>query len=440
MLGVRTRLLLIVTIGTTLGQAPSPPGERTLGEYAGVYRWSPDAYTYLQLWDEFAGFGKPRELVAFDESGEVRTLYRVAKDEFSAGPGMAVAEPVEARVRFERDASGRITSLTWIRATHGVRRAARAEIERRENVRFSSGAVQLAGTLTTPATHGRHPAIVLVHGSGPENRDYMMPWAHFLVRHGVAILGYDKRGVGESTGDWNTATFDDLAADVVAACAFLKTRSDVDPSKIGVLGISQAGWIMPIAAVRTKDIAFVVSISGAGVSPAETTLDETRNELTANGAPAAAIDNIVGLMQLQYEYARTGNGWDAYAAKRAEMAARMGQAPASFPGTRDDPHWASIRRIYFFDPGPTLRRLTAPTLGIWGSLDDNIVAEKNKTAWDAALKSAGNRDYTLTILPKADHSQWEARTGTNAEMKSLNGFVPAYLTTVRDWVVRRVMR
>jgi pimeloyl-ACP methyl ester carboxylesterase len=429
-----------VALVAALAQLSAQQSDTVLREYAGVYRWSPDSYVYLQLWDEFSGFGKPRTLVAFDESGEVRTLYPAGKDAFTTGPGIAVAKPVQSRIRFEHDAAGRIAALTWTRVTGEVRRAARAEIEHRENIRFSNGAIQLAGTVISPATSGRHPAIVLVHGSGAENRDYMVPWAHFLVRHGIAILGYDKRGVDGSTGDWNTATFEDLAGDVVSACAYLKTRSDIDAAKIGILGISQAGWVMPIAATRTSDIAFLVSVSGAGVSPAETTIDETRNELAANGAPAAAIDNVVGLMKLQYDYARTGNGWDAYAAKRAQMVARMGQAPASFPDTPVDPYWESIRRIYFYDPAPTLRRLTTPALGVWGELDNNIIAEKNKSAWDEALRAAGNRDYTLKILSKADHSQWEARTGSNEEMKSLNGFVPEYQSTVRDWIAHHVMR
>jgi pimeloyl-ACP methyl ester carboxylesterase len=428
-----------IVLVAALAQPSSQQSDGALREYAGVYRWSPDSYVYLQLWDEFSGFGKPRNLVAFDEAGEVRTLYPAGKDEFSAGPGMAVAEPVQSRIRFERD-SGRIAALTWTRVTGEVRRAARAEIERRENIRFSNGAIQLAGTLISPAASGRYPTIVLVHGSGAENRDYMVPWAHFLVRHGIAILGYDKRGVGASTGDWNTATFEDLAGDVASACAYLKTRSDIDAAKIGVLGISQAGWIMPIAAVRSKDIAFLISISGAGVSAAETTLDQARNEMTMTGMPEQAVDDIIGLMTLQYEYARTGNGWEAYAARRAQLVAKMGQAPPSIPGTPDDPYFGFIRRIYFYDPGPTLRRLTTPTLGIWGELDNNIVAEKNKAAWDAALSAAGNRDYTLKILPKADHAQWEAQTGSNEEMKSLNGFVPEYQATVRDWVAHHVMR
>src|SRR5205823_373174 len=148
---------------------------------------------------------------------------------------------------------------------------------------------------------------------GAENREYMLPFARFLIRRGMAVFGYDKRGVGGSTGDWTTASFDDLARDVVGAFDYLKTRSDIDRGQIGLLGVSQAGWIMPLAAVQAKDIAFLISISGAGISAAETTIDQAQNEMSATGMQPQAIEQIVAIMKLQYQFARTGQGWDDYA-------------------------------------------------------------------------------------------------------------------------------
>ena len=283
------------------------------------------------------------------------------------------------------------------------------------------------------------PRIILVHGSGAQNREAMLPWARFLVRRGIAVLGYDKRGVGGSTGDWNMASYDDLAGDVVAAFEYLKTRSDIDRTRIGLLGVSQAGWIMPLAAVRATDLAFLISISGAGVPPAETTIDQARNEMTMTGMRPQNVEDIVGVMTLQYEFARTGQGWDQYIAARDRLAARMGPPPASFPGTPDDPYWQGISRTYFYDPAPTLHRLQVPTLALFGELDNNIMAQKNKAAWEAALNAGGNRDYTLLILPKANHDQLEARTGTNAEMGSLQRFVPAYFAAVQEWLAKRII-
>jgi pimeloyl-ACP methyl ester carboxylesterase len=199
----------------------------------------------------------------------------------------------------------------------------------------------------------------------------MLPFARFLIRHGMAVLGYDERGVGGSTGDWNTASFDDLAGDVVAAFEYLKTRGDIDRAQIGLLGWSQAGWIMPLAAIRPKDIAFLISISGAGVPAAETTIDQVQNEMTARGMRPQGIQQIVQLMKLQYEFARTGQGWDEYTSAREKVAARLGSPPDTFPGTPDHSSWQFVRRVYSYDPAPTLRQLQVPVLALFGELDNN---------------------------------------------------------------------
>jgi hypothetical protein len=433
--------LASVCIGLSAAVLPAqaPPvratGVDTLHEYAGVYQWGPGSFVYLQLWSELTG---ANQLVAFDESGEVRALYPSERDVFSAGRAAALPKPVESRVRFQRDSAGRVMSLTWEREGMPARVARRVDIERREDVRFSNGNVALAGTLIAPRTGAKHPAVIFVHASGAEDREYLLPFARFLVRHGVAVLGYDKRGVGGSTGDWRTASFDDLAGDAAAAFAYLLTRADVDATQIGLLGWSQAGWVMPLVATRTKGIAFVVSISGAGIPAAETTIDAARNEMTANGLKPQTVEQIAELMTLQYRFARTGEGWDAYSTARAALVARLGRAPETFPSVPDDPYWASIRRLYFYDPAPTLRQLHTPTLALFGELDKNILADKNKAAWESALRAAGNRDYTLRILPRANHLMLEAKSGSNAEMPALRGFVPEYAATVRDWFATRV--
>jgi hypothetical protein len=255
-----------------------PVDEKTLREYTGIYQWGRDAFLYLQMWDEFSGFGKP-QLVAFDESGDVRTLYPSGSNQFFAGPGAALSASMESRIAFQRNSASQIVSLTWQRDDAAPRTAKRVEIETREDVRFTNRDVQLTGTLITPSVGGRHPAIVLVHGSGAENRAYMLPWARFLVRHGVAVLGYDKRGVGDSTGDWNAATYEDLAADAVAAVEYLKTRRDTAilskrswdmmprvTSSYGVLNrraaMIRAAWIQPMPRsnlIRSRD-AVLISI------------------------------------------------------------------------------------------------------------------------------------------------------------------------------------
>ena len=188
-----------------------------------------------------------------------------------------------------------------------------------------------------------------------------------------------------------------------------------------------------------KDLAFLVSISGAGVSVAETTIDQARNEMTANGMRPQMIDQIVELMTLQYKYLRTGQGWDEYVAARERIAARMGgNPPEAFPATQDHPYLQFIRPLILHDPAPTLRQIQLPVLALFGELDNNIMAEKNRAAWEVALKAGGHRDYTLRILPKANHALLEAKVGNNAEMKSLQRFVPAYSAIVLDWLSKHV--
>ncbi len=407
----------------------------SLREYAGVYQWSPDAFIYLQMWNEFAGRD---QLVAFEEAGEVRTLYPSGEDRFHAGPGAAVESPVESRVAFDRNAAGAITAFTWQGGDGTARTATRVDLERREDVRLANGEITLAGTLIAPASGAQHPAVILVHGSGPGTRESMLPFARFLVRHGVAVLGYDKRGAGGSSGDWTTAPFEDLAGDVVAAFEYLRSRPDIDATRVGLLGISQAGWVMPLAAVRAPQLAFLISVSGAGVPAAETMIDHARNEMLARGMPPPAVEEMLDVMRAQHLFARTGEAWEGYAAKRATLAKRLGAPPENFPGTPEHPYWRFLRPIVRYDPGPALRQLRVPTLALFGELDNNILAVKNKAAWQAALETGGHPDFTLEILPKANHIMLEAAAGTNAEMASLRRFVPAYAATVREWLLTRL--
>jgi uncharacterized protein len=405
-----------------------------LREYAGPYTWQDSGFMYLQLWSEFTGTNR---LVAFDENGEARTLFPTAPDSFFAGPGVGLATAVESHVEFQRDRTDRISALVWRK--RGARRIARrADTERSEDVRFANGATQLAGTLLRPNTTATVPAVILVHGSGPVDREYVLPLARFLVRHGMAVLGYDKRGVGGSTGDWRTASFHDLAGDVIAAHRYLQTRTDIQRDHVGLLGWSQAGWIMPLAATRATGIAFLISVSGAGIPVAETTIDQARNEMTSQGMKPETVAAIVALMELQYRFARSGQGWDEYASARDKLVARLGRAPDTFPATPDDPYWQFIRRLYFYDPSPTLRQLRVPTLAVFGELDNNIVAEKNRTAWEAGLRAAGNTDYAVRVLPKANHLMLEAKVGSNAEMPSLERFVPDYSTLVVGWLAKLI--
>jgi hypothetical protein len=218
--------------------------ENALREYFGTYQFGPNEFLYVQTWNETSQLSL---LYAFKESGELRALYPVDHDKFFAGPGAAFPIAAESRISFQRNARNEIVGLIWQQGHERPRKAKRVTVEKAERVRFQNSDVQLSGNLLTPTSRGEHPAVILVHGSGPESWDAILPFARFLVRRGIALVGYDKRGVGESTGDWNKSSLDDLAGDVVAAFKYLKTRSDIDKNQIGLLGISQASAVMECA-------------------------------------------------------------------------------------------------------------------------------------------------------------------------------------------------
>jgi dienelactone hydrolase len=175
-----------------------------------------------------------------------------------------------------------------------------------EPVTFRNGDVSLAGTLYLPPGPGPFPAIVAFHAANGGNRDYhaYRHLATALPKAGFAVLLFDRRGSGGSGGDFNTATFDDLAADGIAGVSYLKSRPEIDTARIGVWGISQGGWLAPLAATMSRDIAFVVAVSVPGVSPARQMDYAATHALRATGQPAKVIDQALSVRATVNDYYR----------------------------------------------------------------------------------------------------------------------------------------
>ena len=427
---------------------PKPLDPRALAEYAGAYRVAADRFVYLQPWIELGA----DHLTWFDESGEVRALSAGAADQFDVGPAAGVAAPAEARVTFRRGPGGEIAGFVRrpIRPAGdapgeapaaggdaGPLEAKRVRLWSETDLTYKNGDVTLAGTLMVPAGGGRHPAMVLVHGSGPLDRGAILPFANFLVRRGIALFGYDKRGVGGSTGDWHVASFDALAADALAAVELLRARDDIDPDRVGLFGVSQGGWVGPLAASRSPHVAFVVSVSGPGTTPGVQNLDHLENELRAYGVDEPGLAEAVALTRLMHAYTRTGAGWD-------QVEAAVARAQGSdwfFPelvAPRDHWSYGFLRLVIDYDPVPVLKSVRCPVLALFGGLDLLVPAGKNRAIWESALKAGENRDHSIRLFPAGNHLLWEAGKGTMREMPGLKRFVPGYADTIREWVLNIV--
>ena len=314
------------------------------------------------------------------QSGEVHGLY-AAGPGFVLGSGFATREPVAGSVAFN---------------AAGARLSGRAVPRRRLRqleVRFTSGTAVLSGTLTLPPGPGRHPAVAFVHGSGATERAYLPDLQALLVRNGVAVLAYDKRGIGQSSGSYpgespTAGAIDVLARDAAAASRFLRSQPEIDPARVGLAGHSQAGWIAPLAGSRDPVIRFLVIFSGPAVTADENDLYQ---DLTGQGEqPAQQTD--------------------------AEIDA---QVLARGPGG--------------VDPIPWVRRLRIPVLWVYGGRDRHIPPRLSARRLEPIAREAG-RDFTIADFPNANHALVETTTGLTAEMLRSDTFAPGLFARVGDWL------
>ena len=436
---IRPAIFIALCIPAVLARAmqerslpASSPGQ--IERYTGIYSIAPGRFIYIQPWP-----GGDGTLLYTSEEGQLRVLTFAAPNVFTAGPGLLLRSPVELKISFAENSQGQVTRL--IRRGSGVPDAVASKLDsyRRENISFRGGAGTLTGVLMLPPGDGSHPAIVLIHGTGRTDRYSVLPIVHFLLSHGVALLGYDKRGVGDSAGDWRTASFDDLAGDAVAAFDYLKSRKEIDSRRIGVLGASQGGWVAPLAAIqragKSGGIAFVMTVSGPSMSPAELELARLEYALRSRGASEDDTRDALDLVRRANDVARGRASWASFDSflERAKSASWF--RFVSVPLTADSwllEHWRNMPLD--FDPVPVIARLRVPVLAMFGALDETVLPDKNAPRWRAALESGGNKSYTVQVFPDADHMLLESQTGSEEEFPALHRFVPAFQSTVLGWL------
>lgn len=318
-------------------------------------------------------------------------------------------------------------------------------------VSFVNAAVSgmtLRGTFSKPVGTGPFPTVVLIAGSGPNSRDEdLMGHKLFLVladalnRRGIAVLRYDKRGVGESTGAYATATTADFTSDAAAALTYLKTRADVDQKRIGVLGHSEGGLIAPAVAVADPSVHFVVMMAGPGVRGDALFLKQIELVSRANGAKEADIAKTQALSARGFAVIEASSD---IADAKAKLEARAAQAVAAGVLTREqaDQNIAKITDPWMYaflryDPVPTLQKVRVPVLAVNGSLDLQVEPKANLAGIKEAL--ADDADVTVTELPGLNHLFQSARTGSPNEYGDIEEtLAPMALNAITDWVVAHV--
>jgi uncharacterized protein len=319
--------------------------------------------------------------------------------------------------------------------------------------------IKLAGTLTWPKDGGPHPAVVMITGSGPQDRDEsVMGHRPFLIladhlsRNGVAVLRFDDRGVGKSQGKYDTATTEEFASDVLAAIAYLKTRREiVDPKRIGLIGHSEGGVTGPVVAGRTPDdVAFMVLIAGVGVPMDELLVRQGHDLLALAGTPAADIEKANALqLKLFAAIKGTADGPAAEKAVRSVIDAEVARltaaerAAANLAGPAVEAQVKMVTSPWFrallaYDPRPTLARVRCPVLAVCGEKDVQVAAKDNLAGIRAALAAGGNRDVETVELPGLNHLLQHCKTGAVSEYATIEQtMAPEALDVITKWVRAR---
>ena len=389
--------------------------------------------------------------------------------ELQAGPGIAVFDG-----EFAGDSIGGTFTQAGMAGTFFLKRAQEGPAApsatadplpyAQEEVTFHNADITLAGTLTLPESAGPHPAAVMISGSGAQNRDeelfgfkpfYLI--ADHLTRNGVAVLRYDDRGVGGSTGSVSASTSEDFAGDVLAAVELLKQRSDIDSERIGLIGHSEGGIVAPMAASKSGDVAFMVLMAGTSVTGEEVVLEQAAIIARTSGTPEDEIARNADYQKRTFAAVRSGEGWDELIAEfDSQLRATVAAMPDSertaiadvdaYVNALVQGQIAAARTPWFryfldYDPAVTLRAIDTPVLALFGELDLQVVPSQNLGPMEEAFRTGAHPDYTIETLPRANHLFMAATTGSPAEYATLpKEFVPELLPLMTDWILRRVAR
>jgi pimeloyl-ACP methyl ester carboxylesterase len=317
--------------------------------------------------------------------------------------------------------------------------------------------VKLSGTLTTPNTGGPFPAVLLISGSGPQDRDEtimghkpFLVLADHLTRIGVAVLRVDDRGVGRSTGAFLECTSEDFAEDVLACIEFLKRRSTIDSARIGLIGHSEGGLIAPMVAARSADVAFVVLMAGPGLPGEEIFYLQGDLIAKAEGVGDAFTKRNRAAQQRLFAIVKEETDRGIIEKKaRQEIAALMAAMPeGQRKAAEASPSFVENQivmlllpwfRFYLtHDPRTELMKVYCPVLAINGDKDLQVPAPENLSAIAHALKTGGNKDFSIVSLPNLNHLFQTSLTGAISQYHKIEETIsPVALSAISDWILKR---
>jgi pimeloyl-ACP methyl ester carboxylesterase len=307
-----------------------------------------------------------------------------------------------------------------------------------QELSFPSGEFTIVGDLRTHEVGEIHPVVLLIHGSGGATRDGAVPFTPMIeifLRHGYAVLSWDKPGSGASKGTFDEGYTSTQRAKIIRdAIKTLSENSSIDISEVGLWGISQAGWVMPIALDLNPNIAWMIVVSGGGEDGIEQGAFQVAQRIACNGGSAedvATVEQFWAIMNKAETYVEYRNA-----------AQVLLNVPGLYENTglvmTDQEHWNPWPREIdaFFDPVEVLRRTTIPVLAFFGELDKYVDPVQGYHAYESALDMAGNPDYLVQMIERAGHVMVEVETGCPGEYVGTE-YMAEYLDTLEFWLMDR---
>lgn len=317
--------------------------------------------------------------------------------------------------------------------------------------------ITLAGTLSLPTKEGKYPVVVLITGSGPQNRDEellghkpFLVLADYLTRNGIGVLRYDDRGTAASKGSFKTATTADFATDVEAAVTYLTTRKDVNVKKIGLIGHSEGGVIAPIVATKSKYVSYIVLLAGTGIQGDKLLMLQSELIEKAMGETDVNIQKHQKVNKGAFEIATKAKNTEGLKEDLAVyFKEKLTEIPDMKPKDMSEEDFVNSQIAtlespwmqYFvsYDPFPILKDVKCPVLAINGSKDLQVPATVNLEAIKKGLEAGGNKNVTTKELPNLNHLFQECTTGSPEEYAKIEQtFSPVALNEVLNWVLKQV--
>ncbi|MBX2842369.1 MAG: alpha/beta hydrolase [Flammeovirgaceae bacterium] len=404
-----------------------PTGLGQISEYVGFYQLEDDHI--IQITPFMLDFSLTPLSVLDFKTGKKRVAFPTSKKDFAAGMKMLSPYPIDFNMNFLKE--GENTKLRLVDNGNTWEGERLASLPNPKEIIAVNNEIELKGSLTLPATEGPHPLVVFVHGGGDQTRENnsFSDFSLLLPYYGIATLVYDKRGCGESTGVLQGASFQELANDLNAVLERVAKERNINQEKIGLLGIDQAGFIMPMAASTSEKVKFIVNISGSAKGIEDQEYQACALRMKADGFLESEIKEAVNYQKKMFDFLRGKVDSVAFQLASDNMA---GKTWSGYVTSFDKKEWINWWRVnYTCNPKDYLPNLEIPQLVVYGEKDLLVPPKENISFMEEYL---GNTNHSISLFSGANHLLLLGEKRGDVQFSEIEGYPEKLFSTINTWI------